>query len=65
MDAGYLLIEYIEEKQGEMLSNTWPEKQLDVKLRTNLFRDLSRILLSVTRIPLPKIGSFVIDDNGF
>ncbi|PWY91883.1 hypothetical protein BO94DRAFT_564583 [Aspergillus sclerotioniger CBS 115572] len=65
MGAGYLLIEYIEEEQGEMLSNTWPEKQLDAGLRTNFFRDLSRILLSITRIPLPKIGSFTIDPNGF
>ncbi|GIK04890.1 hypothetical protein Aspvir_008988 [Aspergillus viridinutans] len=56
---------YIEEEQGEMLSNTWPEKQHDIRLRTNFFRDLSRIILSVTRIPLPKIGSFVIDHNGF
>jgi hypothetical protein len=65
MGVGYLLIEYIEEEQGGMLSNTWPEKQHDIRLRTNFFRDLSRILLSVTRIPLPKIGSFVIDHNGF
>ncbi|KAJ9248068.1 hypothetical protein C8Q69DRAFT_186948 [Paecilomyces variotii] len=63
--TGYLLIEYIEEEQGEMLSNTWQEKQVDIGLRTNLFRDLSRILLSITRIPLPKIGSFMIDHDGF
>lgn len=48
-----------------MLSNSWPEKQYDIRLRTNLFRDLSRILLSIGRIALPKIGSFVIDHNGF
>lgn len=63
--AGYLLIEYIEEAQGEMLSNTRPEKQLNVSLRANFFRDLSRILLIIPRIPLPKIGSFIIDQNGF
>lgn len=65
MGVGYLLIEYIEEEQGGMLSNTWPEKQHDIRLRTNFFRDLSRILLSVTGIPLPKISSFVIDHDGF
>lgn len=65
MGSGYLLIEYIEEEQGEMLSNTWPEKQNDDKLRANFFRDISRILLSITRIPLPKIGSFIIDHGGF
>lgn len=63
--AGYLLIEYIEDTQGEMLSNTWPEKQHDVTLRTTFFRDLSRILLSITRVHLPRIGSFVINNDGF
>jgi hypothetical protein len=48
-----------------MLSNTWPEKRHDARLRINLFRDLSRIILSITRIPLPKIGSFTIDQDGF
>ena len=65
LDSSYLLIEYIEEEQGEMLSNTWFEKQHDARLRTNFFRDLSRILLSISRIPQSKIGSFVIDQDGF
>ncbi|EEH03547.1 conserved hypothetical protein [Histoplasma capsulatum G186AR] len=64
--AGYLVIEYIEETQGRMLSSSWFEKnQHDAKLRTNFFRDLARILLSISRIPLPQIGSFIIDDGGF
>ncbi|RAL06348.1 uncharacterized protein BO80DRAFT_460557 [Aspergillus ibericus CBS 121593] len=65
MGSGYLLIEYIEEEQGEMLSNSWPEKHMEARLRMNLFRSLSRILLSITRIRLSKIGSFVIDRSGF
>ncbi|KKK15238.1 hypothetical protein AOCH_000385 [Aspergillus ochraceoroseus] len=65
VDSGYLLIEFIEETRGSMLSHTWIEGQHDLKLRTNLFRDLSRILLNITRIPLPRIGSFIIDNDGF
>lgn len=65
LDSGYLLIEYTEEEQGDMLSNTWFEKQHDARLRTNFIRDLSRILLSISRIPQSKIGSFVIDQDGF
>jgi len=64
-DTGYLLIEYIEEKQGEMLSNSWLEKQHDSRLQTNFFHDLAQIILSISRIPLPRIGSFVIDNDGF
>ncbi|QQK47979.1 Aminoglycoside phosphotransferase [Penicillium digitatum] len=64
-EAGYLLIEFIEETQGTMLSNTWTEKQHDVQLRKNFFRSLSHILLSISRTPLPRIGSFVIDKEGY
>lgn len=35
------------------------------KLRNNLFRDLSRIILNTSRVPLPRIGSFIIDNDGF
>lgn len=62
---GYILIEYMEESQGTMLSNTWPSACLDKTLRANFFRGLSHILLSITRIPLPRIGSFIIDNDGF
>ncbi|KKZ66798.1 hypothetical protein EMCG_07516 [[Emmonsia] crescens] len=65
VSAGYLLVECIEETQGTMLSNTWVDGQHDVKLRTNLFTSLARIFLNVSRIPLPRIGSFVIDNDGF
>lgn len=63
--AGYILVEFIESTQGAMLSNTWKEGQHDLKLRINLLRDLSRIFLSLCRLPLPRIGSFIIDDGGF
>ncbi|KAE8351727.1 hypothetical protein BDV28DRAFT_136480 [Aspergillus coremiiformis] len=63
--AGYLLVEYIEEAQGTMLSNTWINRQHDTKLRANFFRSLSRIFLNISCIPLPRIGSFIIDNNGF
>lgn len=48
-----------------MLSNTWFQRQDDARLRKNLFRSLSRIFLSMSRVPLPRVGSFVIDNDGF
>jgi Phosphotransferase enzyme family. len=65
LGTGYILIEYIDSSQGEMLSNTWSDKRHDAKLRQNLFRDLSRTLLSLSRIPFPKIGSFTLDNKGY
>jgi len=47
-----------------MLSKSWEEKRQDKSRRTNLFRDLSRIILSLGRIPLARIGSFTLDNTG-
>ncbi|RMD41607.1 hypothetical protein DV735_g3549, partial [Chaetothyriales sp. CBS 134920] len=59
----YLLLDYVEER--ELLSKNWNERHTDEKPRTNLFHGLSKILLALSRIPLPQIDSFVLDDNGF
>ncbi|KAL8902641.1 MAG: hypothetical protein Q9207_004510 [Kuettlingeria erythrocarpa] len=64
LKLGYLLIEYIEEDEGVMLSESWEEKRQDKSRRANLFRDLSRIILSLGRIPLARIGSFTLDNTG-
>ncbi|MCJ1385572.1 hypothetical protein MMC17_008695 [Xylographa soralifera] len=64
LKPGYLLLEYIENNEGVMLSETWEEKRQDKSRRTNLFRDLSRIILSLGRIPLTRIGSFTLDNTG-
>lgn len=57
-------MEYIEESQGMMLSKSWEERRHDKNLRLNLFSDLSRIMLSLARLPLPRIGSLTIDKHG-
>jgi len=61
---GYLIVEYIEESQGKMLSSSLEEGRHDHKRRNNLFRDLSRIMLSLSRAPLPHIGSLTINNEG-
>lgn len=48
-----------------MLSSTWNEERHNNEIRENLFRGLSRILLDITRVPLQRIGSFTVDNNGF
>jgi hypothetical protein len=61
----YLLIEYINPSRGKVLSETWEEGRHDPELRSNLFRGLSRIILTLAHTPLPKIGSFVLDEKGY
>jgi hypothetical protein len=62
--TGYLVIEYIEESVGNMLSNTWEEHRHDKIRRMTLFSDLSRIMLSLAQSPLPRIGSLTINKDG-
>ncbi|KAI2139489.1 hypothetical protein LOZ29_002403 [Ophidiomyces ophidiicola] len=57
LDQGYMIMDYIEPTEARMLSDTWPDLRLNHTLRTNLFRGLSRIILSLSQIQLPKIGS--------
>lgn len=64
LNTGHLVIDYIEEADGKMLSTTWEEQRHDKNRRTNLFRGLSLIMLTLGKIPLPRIGSFTMDDSG-
>lgn len=58
-----MLLEYIDSNTGEMLSNTWKEQQEDPACRRRLFQGMSRIILSLARIPQPRIGSFQFHDD--
>ncbi|GAM91661.1 hypothetical protein ANO11243_097130 [Dothideomycetidae sp. 11243] len=65
LDVPYVLIEYIDPEQGEELSRTWPEGRSDLQRRSNLFCGLSKIMLSLARYPMPRIGSLTINDSGY
>lgn len=59
------MVEYIDQTKGTMLSSSWELKKNDTRLRTNLFKGLSRILLDMAKVPVPRLGSFAINSNGF
>ncbi|TWU73930.1 hypothetical protein ED733_004282 [Metarhizium rileyi] len=63
LDISYLLIQTI--TSGEMLSESWDEKRDDVCLQDNLQRSLARIMLSLTSVPLARIGAFRLDNDGY
>lgn len=65
LKAGYLLLEFIDETRGKMLACTWEDHRHRKDLRTNLFKGLSRIMLTIAKVPVPRIGSFTLDDQGF
>ncbi|PNY29608.1 Uncharacterized protein TCAP_00474 [Tolypocladium capitatum] len=62
--TGYVILDYIEPTTGQMLSATWKSHSNDTERRRNLFRGLSRLVLSVSRIPLPRIGSWCCHEDG-
>lgn len=47
------------------LSESWDKKYEEPKLRENLLRDLARIMLTLAQTPLPRIGSFRLDHDGY
>lgn len=64
LESGYLVMDYIGNSDVQMLSETWDEHRHQQDKRTNLFKGLSRIMLSLSRVPLPRIGSWTLDSNG-
>ncbi|CAM1501698.1 Fc.00g036820.m01.CDS01 [Cosmosporella sp. VM-42] len=61
-ELGYLVMEHVD--NGEKLSDSWEEHRHDPVRRENLFRGLSQMMLRLAKIPLPKIGSWTMDDRG-
>ena len=64
LPTAYMLLEHIGPDIGEELSDTWNRNRKDPVRRQNLFRGMARIILSLARIPQPRIGSFQFHNNG-
>ncbi|KAL8367268.1 hypothetical protein RB599_010318 [Gaeumannomyces hyphopodioides] len=60
----YILLERITPETGRMLSMTWDKHIQDPTRRHRLFGGMARIILSLARIPQPRIGSFRFHDDG-
>ncbi|KAG5981690.1 hypothetical protein E4U55_002671 [Claviceps digitariae] len=59
----YMLLEYIGPEVGEILSNTWDVHRNDPSRRKRLFHGLARIIVSLSRVPQSRIGSFEFRDD--
>ena len=58
-----MVLEYIDSGTGQMLSKTWSAQREDPARRQKLFLGMARLILSLARIPQPRIGSFQFHDD--
>ncbi|KKZ63886.1 hypothetical protein EMCG_01839 [[Emmonsia] crescens] len=63
LDQSYILMDWIEDVNVQMLSNVFSNLQTDMQTE-NLYRSLSRIMISLARIPQRRIGSWTINNDG-
>ncbi|KAF4448254.1 Aminoglycoside phosphotransferase [Fusarium austroafricanum] len=63
LPTAYMLLEHIGPDVGQMLSNTWPDQSNDLGRKKRLFRGIARAMLSLARVPQPRIGSFQFHDD--
>jgi len=64
LPTAYMLMEHIGPATERMLSDTWEERRGDQVSRLRLFRGIARMILSLARIPQPRIGSFRFHADG-
>ena len=57
-------MDYIEPSEGTLLSKLWSSSNKEQRRRSNFFRDLSRVMLTLAQIPFELIGSLTINDAG-
>ncbi|KAI0099078.1 hypothetical protein GGR51DRAFT_576458 [Nemania sp. FL0031] len=62
--SAYMVLEYLGPETGRMLSNTFKIHREDKTKRQRLFRGMSRIMVSLARIPQACIGSFQFNHDG-
>ncbi|KKZ60961.1 hypothetical protein EMCG_04384 [[Emmonsia] crescens] len=61
---GYVLIDWIEsDDTQQQLSHTFTMPHTDAQAQ-NLYQSISRIMISLAKVPQPQIGSWTIDDHG-
>lgn len=51
-------------RNGRVLSDSWGTLLEETTRRQNLFSDLAKIILSLSHIPLPRIGSLTLNNDG-
>ncbi|KAK2763188.1 hypothetical protein FQN54_009824 [Arachnomyces sp. PD_36] len=62
-EYSYILMDWIEDDTTQMLSDTFFSPHTDFQTE-NLYRDMSRIMISLAKIPQSRIGSWTVNNQG-
>ncbi|KAL8407482.1 hypothetical protein RB594_006343 [Gaeumannomyces avenae] len=62
--SAYVLLEHIGPETGQPIYKSWHKHCNDQEQRRRLFRGMARTILSLARVPQPRIGSFQFHDDG-
>ncbi|KMU75971.1 hypothetical protein CISG_05456 [Coccidioides immitis RMSCC 3703] len=63
LDHGYLLMDWIENDDLQMLSTKFSKPHTVMQVE-NFYRGMSQIMISMARVSQPRIGSWTIDNRG-
>ncbi|EEP75808.1 predicted protein [Uncinocarpus reesii 1704] len=63
LDHGYILMDWIGDDDVQMLSTTFSQPHTDIQI-VNLYRSMSKIMLSLAKTPQPRIGTWTVDNYG-
>ncbi|KAL4954293.1 hypothetical protein BDW69DRAFT_205332 [Aspergillus filifer] len=59
----YTLIDWIENEDEQVLSNVYRQPHTEEQTQ-NLYRGMAKIIVSLARVPQPRIGSWTINNDG-
>lgn len=63
LNHGYLLVDWVENDEVQNLGTQFARPHTEIQIQ-NLYRDMSRIMISLARLPQPRIGSWTVDNAG-
>ncbi|EEP81822.1 predicted protein [Uncinocarpus reesii 1704] len=64
LTTAYIVLEFIGPETGRTLSETWEEHRGSQEHRKKIFQGMARVLVSLARLPQPRIGSFKFRNDG-
>ncbi|KAL4891609.1 hypothetical protein BDV59DRAFT_194291 [Aspergillus ambiguus] len=63
LDHGYTLIDWIEGEDEQILSDTFSPFHTETQMQ-NLHKSMAKIIISLAKVPQPRIGSWTISNDG-